>query len=113
MAGASQGVITTVLPDINALYLSYMPYLKNGGVFVPSDKKYRIGDEVFLLLSLLDDPQRHGITGRVVWVNARPSGMRPVGIGVQFVGPEGAVMQQKIEAHLADILESDRPTHTL
>ena len=108
-----QGVITLALKTKNELYSCYMPYLKNGGLFVPTNRNFELGDEVFLLLTLMDDPQRHPVTGKVVWIMPRASGNRPVGIGIQFSGNESVNVQQKIETHLAGALDSDRVTHTM
>ena len=38
------------------------------GLFVPSARPFALGDAVFLLLRLLDDPNRIGVAGKVVWV---------------------------------------------
>ena len=34
--GARQGILSLVLTDKSQLYQSYMPFLKGGGVFVPT-----------------------------------------------------------------------------
>ena len=48
------GILSLTIRDKNALYAAYMPFLDNGGLFVPTEKKYKVGDEVFILLSLLN-----------------------------------------------------------
>lgn len=109
-----QGVMSLAVRDKNTLYASYMPFLKNGGIFIPTDKPFELGDEVFLLLSLMDEAERFPVTGKVVWITPRTTpGGRPIGIGIQFSGVEGAKVQQKIETYLAGSLKSDRPTNTL
>lgn len=108
-----QGVINVNVPTDDALYKAYMPFLKNGGLFVASTRAFELGDEVFLLLTLPGDPHRHGVSGRVAWINPKPSAQRPVGIGVQFIGMEAVNIQQKIETILAGQSKSDQPTHTL
>jgi type IV pilus assembly protein PilZ len=108
-----QGVITLVLKDKNMLYASYMPFLRSGGLFVQTTRHFELGDEVFLLLTLMDDPQRHPVTGKVVWITPKASANRPLGIGIHFVGEDAANVQKKIETYLAGALKSDRPTYTL
>ena len=49
-----QSVLTLTIQDKGVLYGAYMSFLKNGGLFVPRPRPYRPGDEVFLLLSLMD-----------------------------------------------------------
>ena len=45
------GLLTLTIKDKSALYLAYMPYVINGGLFIPTNSSYRLGDEVFILLS--------------------------------------------------------------
>ena len=112
--GAQPGILTLNLKDKSALYVSYMPFIKNGGLFIPTSKEYRLGDEVFILLTLLDSAERLPVAGKVVWVTPRAAqGKRAQGIGVQFSGQDGGVTQKKIESILAGALGADRPTHTL
>ncbi|MDX1656994.1 MAG: PilZ domain-containing protein [Candidatus Competibacteraceae bacterium] len=109
-----QGVMSLTIRDKNTLYQAYMPFLKQGGLFIPTEKPFELGDEVFLLLTLMNEPERFPVTGRVVWITPRSAGgNRPMGIGIQFSGMESATIQQKIETYLAGTLKSDRGTHTL
>ncbi len=108
-----QGVLSLTIRDKAVLYAAYMPFLENGGLFVPTQKTYRIGDEVFMLLSLMDEPEKIPIAGRVVWITPPGAqGNRQAGIGVQF-SEEDAAANAKIENHLGGALQSERQTHTL
>jgi type IV pilus assembly protein PilZ len=112
---ARQGILSLQIKDKAAMYLAYMPFLKGGGLFVPTTKKYSLGDDVFILLSLIDDKDRLPVAGRVVWITPTGAqGNRPAGIGVQFnEGPDGEVIRTKIETTLAGMLGSDKPTQTM
>jgi type IV pilus assembly protein PilZ len=98
-----------------ALYSAYMPFVKNGGIFVPTPKRYFLGDEVFLLLTLPDSSERLPVAGKVIWVTpAGAQGNRTAGIGVQLAdGAEGEGVRHKIETMLAGLTSSDKPTHTM
>ncbi len=113
--GARQGILSLAVKDKAALYNAYMPYLKHGGVFVPTSRRYFLGDEVFLLLTLPDSVERLPVAGKVVWVTpAGAQGNRPAGIGVQFGDTaEGEAVKGKIEALLAGMLAAERATHTM
>ena len=113
--GARQGILSLAVKDKASLYNAYMPYLKHGGIFVPTPKRYFLGDEVFLLLTLPESSERLPVAGKVAWVTpAGAQGNRPAGIGVQFSdGAEGENVKGKIEALLAGTLGSDRATHTM
>jgi type IV pilus assembly protein PilZ len=113
--GARQGILSLSIKDKAALYNAYMPYLKSGGVFVPTPKRYFLGDEVFLLLTLPESSERLPVAGKVVWVTPPGAqGNRAAGIGVQFGDTaEGEAAKGKIEALLAGTLSADKPTHTM
>ncbi len=112
---ARQSILPVAIKDEATLYQSYMPFLKGGGLFVPSTKRYNLGDELFLLINLLDDKERLPVTGTVVWMTPQGAqGNRVAGIGVQFSeSPEGEAARQRIEALLGAKLASERPTFTL
>ena len=108
-----QGVLSLTIKDRAVLYAAYMPFIQNGGLFVPTNKQYGLGDEVFILLSLMDEAEKIPITGKVVWITPKGAqGNRQAGIGVQFSEQDFAAAT-KIEEHLGSALSSDRPTHTM
>lgn len=112
--GGQQRILSFVIKDKNALYAAFMPFVENGGLFIPTSKHYRIGDEIFLLLRLMDDPERIPVAGKVVWVTpAGAEGNRAVGVGIQFSEQDRGVARRKIEDYLAGMLTSDHPTHTM
>ena len=113
--GARQGILSLAVKDKASLYNAYMPYLKQGGIFVATPKRYFLGDEVFLLLTLPESTERLPVAGKVVWVTpAGAQGNRPAGVGVQFGdGAEGENVKGKIEALLAGTLAAERATHTM
>ncbi len=107
------GILSLTIKDKAVLYAAYMPYVKNGGLFIPTNKAYGIGDEVFLLLNLMDEPEKIPVAGKVVWLTPKGAqANRPAGIGIQFTDQETLAVN-KIETYLAGILESERPTHTM
>lgn len=114
LPGARQGILSLTIKDKNALYAAYMQYVKNGGLFIPTNKKYRLGDEVFMLLTLMEETERIPVAGKVVWITPMGSeGNRAAGIGVQFSDQDGGIARNKIETYLAGALSTDRPTHTM
>jgi type IV pilus assembly protein PilZ len=111
--GTRNGILSLTIKDKAVLYAAYMPFLQNGGLFIPTNKPYRIGDEVFMLLNLMDEAEKIPVAGKVVWVTPkRAQGNRASGIGVQFNGQDDTA-SRKIETYLAGALESERPTHTM
>ena len=112
---ARLGVLSLNIRERAALYAAYMPFLKGGGIFIPTTRAYSLGEEVFMLLSLMDDPNRIAVQGRVVWVTPEGvQGNRTQGIGVQFTQDDtGAAARTTIEKILGETLASSRPTHTM
>ena len=112
---ARPGVFTLVIRSRAALYAAWMPLLRGGGIFMPSSRSHALGEEVLILLSLLDDPNKIPLQGNVAWINpAHSTGNRPQGIGVQLHDSEvGRELRKKVEGLLAGALQSSRPTHTI
>jgi type IV pilus assembly protein PilZ len=108
------GVLSLAIKEKVALYAAYMPYVKGGGLFIPTNKPFKIGEEVFMLLSLIDDPMKLKVVGHVVWVTPAAQAGRPQGVGVQFSEKDGGLeARNKIENLLGSALKSSRPTHTM
>lgn len=114
-AAPRPSVLSLNINSKSALYAAYMPHLKNGGIFIPTNRQYGIGDEVFMLLSLMEDPTKLPIAGSVVWVTpAGAQNSKAQGIGVHFNNDESGVeARRKIEGLLGGLLQSSRATHTI
>jgi len=108
------GILTLTIKDKTALYQAYMPFISNGGLFIPTRKAYKLGDEVFMLLQLMDSNEKIPLAGNVIWVTPDgATGKRKPGIGVQFSTQDNGQTQAKIETFLAGALSAEQPTHTM
>ena len=107
------GMLSLTIRDKAVLYAAYMPFVKNGGLFIATNKRFNVGDDVFLLLTLMDEPEKIPVAGKVIWLTPRGAqGNRATGIGVQF-SKKNELAKDKIETYLAGALNSDKPTHTM
>ena len=108
-------VLSLSIKEKAALYAAYMPFLKNGGLFVPTNKPYKIGDEIYLILSLMEDAAKYPIAGKVAWITpAGANNSKAQGVGVHFPADEtGQRAKARIEDILGAALRSSRATHTL
>jgi type IV pilus assembly protein PilZ len=108
-------VLSLPIKEKAALYAAYMPFLTNGGIFVPTSKAYKLGDEIYLILTLMTDVTKYPIAGKIIWIT--PPGAnnsKAQGIGVHFSADEsGQRVKQRIEEILGAALGSSRATHTL
>lgn len=109
-----QGILSLSIKDKNALYAAYMPFVINGGLFIPTNRQYEMGQEVFMLLNLMEETERLPIAGKIIWKTPPGSeSYRATGIGVQFTDQDGGVARSKIETYLAGALTAERSTHTM
>jgi len=108
-------VMQLVFREKGALYAAYVPILLDGGLFVPTTREYKLGEDIYLLLSLPDDPQRYPVAGKVAWITpANASGGRTQGVGVRFPSDEKTrLLKLKIEELLGTQLQSAKPTQTI
>ena len=112
-SGGKHGILSLSIKELGVLYAAYMPFLENGGLFIPTRKAYNMGDEVFILLSLMEEAERIPLAGTVVWITpANAQGNRAQGIGVQFNDKDNPA-RPLIEKYLAGMLGSGRMTHTI
>lgn len=113
MGKGMQGLMSLTIRDTASLYEAYMPFISGGGLFVPAHKHYNLGDDVFIRLTLMDEPEKIPVPGKVIWVTPiGAQGGRQAGIGIQFDDLTDSV-RSKIEKYIAGALSSDRQTNTM
>jgi len=111
--GAKKTMIALTIKDKVVLHNYYMPFIKNGGLFIANRTEYELGDDVFILLNLMDEAEKIPVAGKVVWI-ATKSVKRPhtPGVGIQFSDPDN-IARGKIETYLAGPLGSSNSTSTM
>ena len=114
-ATARPSVVQLAIKEKAALDAAYIPLFKEGGLFIPTAREYKLGADVYVLLTLPDDTQRYPVAGKVAWVTpARAAGNRTQGVGVRFPNDDKSrALKLKIEEILGASLASDRPTQTI
>ena len=112
----NKGLLSLNIKGKSALYVSYMPFVKNGGIFIPSKKsnEYSLGDDIFVLLTIDDSKEKIPVSGKVSWITPKGAHVNKTeGIGIQFSELDKGATKVKIEKMLAGALSSERPSHTL
>lgn len=87
------------------LHSHYMPFIKNGGIFIQSEREFQFEQRVVMLLRFLDKGKKLPISGKVVWISpksGRGSSVSP-GVGLQFAGDNRKDIQKAIESYLGDL----------
>lgn len=108
-------VIQLAIKERAALYAAYIPMFAEGGIFVPSQREYKLGMDVYVLLTLPEDNQRYPIAGKVAWVNPQGvRGARTQGVGIRFPADDkSSQLKKRIEEILGSYLAADKPTQTI
>ena len=108
------GILTCHIEDVATLYASYLSFVDNGALFVPSERTQQLGDEVFIAVTLPNSSERLPMNGKVVWINRKSQGNRPVGFAVQ-IGKDasGQKIKNEVERLLAGKLDSQQATYTM
>ena len=108
-------VIQLAIKEKAALYAAYIPLFAEGGIFIPTSREYRLGDDVYVLLTLPEDPQRYPVAGKVAWITpVHAAGNRAPGVGIRFPSNEKSrQLKVRIEAALGGTMASDRATQTI
>lgn len=107
-------VLSIAIKDKSVLYATYMQFLKQGGLFIPTQKLYRMGEKISLLITLMDEAEKFPVSGTVIWITPKGAqGNRAPGVGLQFEDHEGKILRGKIETYLAGMDETGDPTHTM
>ena len=106
-------LLSVAIDNREALQAAHMPFVVNGGLFIPTTRQYRLGEEVFVLLRLMDDASSIPLAGKVVWITPEGAlGGKTPGIGVQF-GDKDDVVRQRIKDGLADHPRVGTKTYTM
>lgn len=108
-------IVQLVIKEKAELYAAYIPLFKEGGIFISTARDYKLGDDVYLLLTLPEETQRHPVTGKVAWITpAHAAGNQTQGIGVRFPSDEKSrMLKARIEEVLGASLTSNRSTNTI
>ncbi len=96
-------LLNLVLKDDAALHSSYMPFIRGGGIFVPTNSKsFRFGDEVVVSMHLQSSNKKLAIPGQVVWIAPASCERGEEGLGIQFAGVTKAKVKLIIETMLGN-----------
>jgi type IV pilus assembly protein PilZ len=99
-------ILNYVIKDPVELNLSYMPFIVNGGLFVPTFDIYHMGDPVAVDLLLPGKKESIRIEGKIVWITPQNALHHVLpGIGIQFIGPNALTNKVQIESHLDNSME--------
>jgi len=107
-------ILSITINDLDELHRSYMPFIMNGGLFIPTKNTYPLNCELFILLRLMDYPERISINGKVIWITPGNSeNYRVQGVGIQLYNDTNSTIKFKIENFLSGHLNCIQATYTM
>lgn len=92
MINAEQkNVLNLTIRNRAELHAHYMPFIRPGGLFIPSTKIHLLQEEVIVQVSLQEYKKKLPVLGKVFWINPHHGNQsknqhKQQGIGVQFIG---------------------------
>ena len=99
-------ILNYEIKDPLELNLSYMPFINEGGLFIPTPKLFSLGDAITVDLKLPEKKESMRIVGKVVWITPKNALHHVLpGVGIQFGGKNAAAIRAEIEAHLDSSVE--------
>ena len=109
----SGGLIHVHIPDRATLQASYMHFVQDGGLFIPSRESVTLGEEIFVLATLPEQTLKIPLTGKVIWISRKQAGIKPQGFAIQLSGELGIYYKTEAEKILAGSMSSDRSNFTM
>ncbi len=102
------------IKDSSELYLAYMPFIMNGGLFIPTHKSYKMGQSISLKIRLIDEIIDTIVLGKIIWITPpKTENHKMCGIGVQFLKEDNGETKTKIESLLASNKATRKSTYTM
>lgn len=111
-------LISCVYATDKELYMAYMQFLTNGGLFIRSKPgvapQVTMGQEINLSVTIPNEPKPFLLKAKVVWITpVGVKGNKPPGYGVMFLGEEVSLIKSKMEKCMGSLVSSGQPTDTI
>lgn len=85
-------------PDLQSLKRAFMPFVMGGGIFIPTQNDYHLGDFIKTTITFPESKHDYTFTGEVIWISSK-SLHNHAGVGITCNDDEGqAFKKATIEA---------------
>lgn len=96
-----ENTLNYIIKDPLELNLSYITFVNDGGLFIPTKEIHALGSLVSINLQLPKKNTPIKFIGKVVWITFANALFHALpGVGVQFIGSEAKAIREEIEACL-------------
>ncbi|MFT4020709.1 MAG: PilZ domain-containing protein [Acinetobacter sp.] len=106
-------IVHANIVDRAMLQACYMPFVDGGGLFIASNQKVSLGQSIFVLATLPEQSQKIPLTGKIIWISHKQSGLKPQGFAIQLSGEKGGYYRNEAEKLLAGSLVSQQQNYTM
>ncbi len=94
------------IPTQQELNLSYMPFIIDGGLFIPTSDSFLLGENIIVDLQLPGQQESTEVEAKVVWITPKNAIYQIFqGVGVQLTGTKAKSIHEQIKMHLDNTIE--------
>ena len=111
MENTRRNVLPLIIQNKASLHATYMPFLKGGGLFVPTHDDYHFGDDVIVVTSIIYLDKKIAIPGKVVWIAPKSVANNQQGVGIRFFGATQVKIKLAIESILGELAKKPALNH--
>lgn len=91
--------LALLLDNSDDLFRHYMPLIKDGGIFVPTQEPFDFHENVVIQVALQSENKKILVPGVVVWIT--PPNHGKAGVGIRFAGEQKSTVKRYIETLIA------------
>lgn len=104
--------LTYQFPDIKSLRKAYMPFVHDGGIFIPTEEQFHLGEFINLTVTLPNTEESFTFLGEIIWITPKTSTRIP-GVGVQCNDEKGEAFNAVVQNLLGDIFDDEGESDTM
>ena len=56
-----------IIKDLDELYAAYMPFIRNGGILIPTTQNFKMGELLNVRLKIFGELAELSFLGKVIW----------------------------------------------
>lgn len=91
--------LTYRFADLDALKNAFMSFVRDGGIFIPTEKPFHLGDFINVHITLPESDHAFTFNGEVIWITPTSiqSAQHHQGVGIQCNNDEGEAFQRAVQ----------------
>lgn len=99
-------ILSYIIQTKLELNFSYMPFINEGGLFIPTTENFSLDDIVFIDLQLPEQTGPQKVEAKVVWITPKNAIDQILpGVGVTLIGANAKIIRDQIKTHLDNAID--------